>query len=562
MSALEGRMPELLDAVVCAAQGAGERLREEFFRPAGPRGARGKAPIDTEIEDTLRATLQALLACSFLGEETGLAPGPVGGLRWVVDPHDGTSEFLKGNRGSAVSIALLRGDGLAGPAAAAASAEIVLGVVHCPFAPDRGADSIAWAEGCGPIRRNGQAVEAGLPRGRLERGAIVWTTASGALRPHAFSRALAPARFVAMPSIAYRLARIAAGDGVATLSLHSVNEYDIAAGTALVRAAGGVVHDAKGHDIAFAGAENARVPGCVAGAREAVLALVGKDWESVLREPKIEPRLALGFPRNPDEARLARAQGCLLGQAIGDSLGAQADAGAPTDDGELAIVLARAIARERRYDAKAAFRAYGEWRESHPVDVGRASHGSLMRVVPIGIWAAGDPVRAARAAREDSALMRPNEVCEEACAGYAAAIAAGVSGGARADMLVAARAHCSGEARAAIERGAGNERLADCDSNASDCLPALQNAFRQLCHASDFEQALIATASAGGDAGIRGAVAGALLGVAHGRAAIPQRWILPVLACRPGAAAGAPQARPMTCWPDDVLELAEALITG
>ncbi|TAN53042.1 MAG: hypothetical protein EPN19_09955 [Betaproteobacteria bacterium] len=562
MSALEGRMPELLDAVVCAAQGAGERLREEFFRPAGPRGARGKAPIDTEIEDTLRATLQALLACSFLGEETGLAPGPVGGLRWVVDPHDGTSEFLKGHRGSAVSIALLRGDGLAGPAAAAASAEIVLGVVHCPFAPDRGADSIAWAEGCGPIRRNGQAVEAGLPRGRLERGAIVWTTASGALRPHAFSRALAPARFVAMPSIAYRLARIAAGDGVATLSLHSVNEYDIAAGTALVRAAGGVVHDAMGHDIAFSGAENARVPGCVAGAREAVLALVGRDWESVLREPKIEPRLALGFPRNPDEARLARAQGCLLGQAIGDSLGAQADAGAPTADGELAIVLARAIARERRYDAKAALAAYGEWRESRPVDVGRASNGSLMRVVPIGIWAAGDPVRAARAAREDSALMRPNEVCEEACAGYAAAIAAGVAGGARAEMLAAARAHCSGEARAAIERGAGNERLADCDSNASDCLPALQNAFRQLCHASDFEQALMATASAGRDAGIRGAVAGALLGVAHGRAAIPQRWILPVLACRPGAAAGAPQARPMTCWPDDVLELAEALITG
>ncbi|TAK52795.1 MAG: hypothetical protein EPO27_00475 [Betaproteobacteria bacterium] len=562
MSVLEGRMPELLDAVVCAAQGAGERLREEFFRPAGPRGARGKAPIDTEIEDALRATLQALLACSFLGEETGLAPGPVGGWRWVVDPHDGTSEFLKGHRGSAVSIALLRGDGLAGPAAAAASAEIVLGVVHCPLAPDRGADSIAWAEGCGPIRRNGQAIEAGLLRGRLERGAIVWTTASGALRPHAFSRALAPAKFVAMPSIAYRLARIAAGDGVATLSLHSVNEYDIAAGTALVRAAGGVVHDAKGHDIAFSGAENARLPGCIAGAPAAVLALVGKDWESVLREPKIEPRLGLGFPRHPDEARLARAQGCLLGQVIGGRLGPQARAGQPTDDGELAIVLARAIARAKCYDASAAVAAYGEWRESRPIDVARALHGSLMRVVPIGIWAAGDPVRAARAAREDSALGQPDAVCEEACAGYAAAIAAGVSGGASADMLAAALAHCSGEVRAAIERGAADERRAPCDSDTGELLPALRNAFRQLCHASDFERALMTEARAGGKPGDSIAVAGALLGARHGRTAIPQRWILAVLACRPGAASGALQARPMTCWPDDVLELAEALITG
>ena len=562
MSALEGRMPDLLDAVVCAAQGAGERLREEFFRPAGPRGARGKAPIDTEIEDALRATLQALLACAFLGEETGLAPGPVGGWRWVVDPHDGTSEFLKGHRGSAVSIALLRGEGLAGPAATAAHAQIVLGVVHCPFAPDRGADTIAWAEGCGPIRRHGQAVEASLARGRLERGAIVWTTASGALRPHAFSRALAPAKFVAMPSIAYRLARIAAGDGVATLSLHPVNEYDIAAGTALVRAAGGVVHDARGHDVAFSGTENALLPGCVAGAPEAVLALVGKDWESVLREPKIEPRLALGFPRNPDEARLARAQGCLLGQVIGDSLGSRADADPLTDDGELSIVLARAIAREKRYDAKVALAAYGGWHESRSIEVGRALNGSLTRVVPIGIWAAGDPVRAARAAREDSALKQPNAVCEEACAGYAAAIAVGVSGGAGADMLAAALAHCSGIARAAIERGAGNERLADYEADASEFLRALQNAFRQLCQASDFERALMAAVSAGRNTGNAIAVAGALLGALHGRTAIPQRWVLPVLACRPGAESGAPRARPMTCWPDDVLELAEALMTG
>jgi hypothetical protein len=33
-----------------------------------------------------------------------------------------------------------------------------------------------------------------------------------------------------------------------------------------------------------------------------------------------------------------------------------------------------------------------------------------------------------------------------------------------------------------------------------------------------------------------------------------------VLACRTLVEAGAPRPRPMSCWPDDVLELAEALL--
>lgn len=562
MSAAPGCDANLFAAVVRAAQGAGERLREEFFRPSGPRGARSKAPIDTETEVFLRQELRARLACSFLGEETGFTPGAVSGYRWVVDPHDGTSEFLKGNRGSAVSIALLRGEGFSGPGSevGAVRAEIVLGVVHCPLSPDLGSDTIAWAEGCGPLRRNGQALDTDLSLRRLERGEIVWTTASAALRPLAFSRALAPARFIAMPSIAYRLARIAAGDGAATLSLHSVNEYDIAAGAALVRAAHGVMHDAQARDIEFTGAENALVTGCIAGAPEAVRALAGKDWEAVLREPRIEPRVALGFPRSADEARLALAQGSLLGQVIGDS--------------ELALTLARTIVRERGFDADAALAAYRDWLASRPFDVGAktlagisgppmndsASNGSLGRVSPIGIWAVGDPERAARAAREDSALTHPDPACLEACAGFAAAIAVGVGGGTRADMLAAALAHCGGPARAAIVRASKGERPGEYENPMGRVLIALQNAFYQLHYANSFEHALIDTLGAGGDTDTNGAVAGALLGALHGRTAIPSRWLLPVLACRPSAEAGAAQARPMPYWPDDVLVLAEALI--
>jgi ADP-ribosyl-[dinitrogen reductase] hydrolase len=584
------QLPErILDAVIAAAEAAGDRLRAEFYRPEGPRGSGAKAPIDVEIEQQLRAALQAALDCDFLGEETGLTRGRAAGWRWLVDPHDGTSSYLRGARGSAVSVGLLRG------------AVPVLGVVHSPCSPDRDRDTIAWAEGAGPMRRNGEPLAPDLARARLERGTFVWCTESGARRPGFFAQGAAPARFIAMSSIAYRLARAAAGDGVAAISAHSVHEYDIAAGAALVRGAGGVMLDAAGREIVFTGEEGANVSGCVAGAPHAAAALARVAWSKYREVARLEPRVAPGFPRIADEPRLARAQGCLLGQAIGDSLGSLvagrdardiagqypngvtqlADggvcntiAGQPTDGTELALALGRSIVTQGGYGAQAALAAYRVWLQSKPFRVGAAtraalqgepglgpaSDGSLGRAAPIGVWAAGDPERAARAAREDSRLTHPNPVCVEACAGYAAAIAAGVGGGDRDAMLAAALAASLGEARAAIERSAAGDVPRDFAKNPGWVLIALQNAFYRLMHAPDFERGVIASVSAGGDADSNGAIAGALLGALHGRRAIPPRWVLPVLACRPCVEAGAQQPRPMAYWPDDVLEVAEALL--
>lgn len=585
--------PVSLDAVLSAAlaavEAAGEQLHAEFHRPGGPRGARGKAPVDTEMEQMLRAALQRALDCDFLGEETGLAQGSVAGWRWVVDPHDGTSDFLKGYRGSAVSVGLLRGQ------------TPVLGIVHCPLSPDRGRETFAWAEGAGPARRNGEPLANDLSARGLARGEIVWCTESAALRPRVFARGVAPARFVAMSSIAHRLARVAAGDGVAALSAHSVHEYDIAAGAALLRAAGGVLLDAEGREIAFSRAGGARVSGCIAGAPQAAAALARVNWSEANAAPKLEPRVRLAFPRIADAARLARAQGCLLGQVIGDSLGARVEfsdaraiaraypqgvreladggtwdtlAGQPTDDSELALALARSILRTGRYEAQVALAAYRDWLGSGPFDVGGTTriglagapdarseaNGSLMRVSPIGVWAAGDPARAAAAAREDSRLTHPHPVCVEACAGFAAAISAGVASGEREAMLAAGLAHSSGAAHAAIERGARGEAPADFITRQGWVLIALQNAFYRLLHAPGLEQGIIATVAQGGDSDTNAAIAGALLGAAWGRSAVPPRWLLAVLACRPCEESGARRPRPMAYWPDDVLEVAEALL--
>jgi ADP-ribosylglycohydrolase/fructose-1,6-bisphosphatase/inositol monophosphatase family enzyme len=576
-----------LNRVIAAVEEEARHLQEEFHRPDGPRGRRGHCEADQEIEERLRAKLQAILPCQFGGEETGMSAGAEAGWTWLVDPHDGTFEFMSGRRGSAVSVGLLRGS------------TPVLGVVCAPLSPDRGRDTIAWAEGAPAILRNGEPVKSDLSRRRLAAGELVWATASAAHKPATWSLAAAPARYVAMPSIAYRMARIACGDGIATVSTHGVNEYDIAAGMALVFAAGGVVLDAEGRDIVLMANTTRRVSGVFAGAPEAVRHLQQFAWPQLDQEPRREPRISLGFPRRENEF-LARAQGCLLGQVVGDSLGSRVEfksaaeiaqrfpegvreladggvfhtiAGQPTDDSEMALTLARALVREGRYDAEKVLDAYREWLQTRPIAIGETtergllglhttesqSNGSLMRVAPIGVWAAGDPARAAATARIDSALTHPNPLCIEACAAFCAAIAAGIAGASREEMVKLALKHCAGPAREAITR---NALPADFLNQQGWVITALQNAFYRLMSPAAMETSLVETVSCGGDTDTNAAIAGALLGAFHGRAAFPSRWVYPVLACRPLAEAGASRPRPMRYWPDDVFEVAEALLAN
>ena len=140
---------EALDKVVAAVEAEGKRLRAEFYAPQGPRGRRGSCPADKEIEERLQVALQALIPARFCGEECAIVPGSREGWTWLVDPHDGTFEFTSGRRGSAISVALLE------------KQKVVLAVVHAPDAPDRGPDTIAWAEGR-PLLRNGKPMEANL----------------------------------------------------------------------------------------------------------------------------------------------------------------------------------------------------------------------------------------------------------------------------------------------------------------------------------------------------------------------------------------------------------------
>ena len=597
----------LLPSVIDAVDTSATLLDAESRRPEGPRGSGDKARIDTEIEQYLANRLTSLLPARFVGEETHTRPGVGATHCWLVDPHDGTWAYLQGFRGSAVSVALLR-EGVP-----------VIGVVCAPMSPDRGKDLIAWAEGLPYILRNGAETKVDLSRMTLDAGSIVFLDHSRAMKPVNSGNAVAPAHFISLPSIAYRLARVAAGDGVATISLGGPVGLDYAAGHALLRGAGGVLLDETGHEVTYSSEGTSYTSRCFGGAPEAARALALRKWPSARREELSRKRIRLTWPRIVEDRVLDRAKGCLFGQVIGDNLGALVEfkteeqisrlypegvrdlhdggywnilAGQATDDSELALALARTLLENGHYDREAVAAAYGDWYSSGPFDIGETTrralsaaadadagskataalsrsnadsqaNGSLMRVSPIGIWGR-QPEVADRIAREDSRLTHPNEICVDAAGVFAAAIAEGIRSGDRNGMHRVAVAHAQTDAvRDALGRADQGEAPDGYSSPRMGwVLIALQNAFFHLLQDSTIETTLVETVGKGGDTDTNAAIAGALLGAVEGLTAFPSRWLLPVQACRPHRDLGARNPRPMAYWPDDLATMAEALLVA
>ena len=586
-----------LRTAVDAALRAGELLRNDFHRPGGPRGSGDHAPVDDEAECLIRTLLRsAFPEWSYLGEETGTDGPPDSSHRWLVDPNDGTVSFIKRRRGTAVSIGLVR-DGVP-----------VLGVVYAPVAPDDGGDLIAWAEGL-PLTRNGSRVKRALPE-TLGPYDIVLLSGGADRNAEANARCLAPARFRAMPSIAYRLALVAVGEGEATASLSGPVAWDFGGGHALLRAVGGELVDESGRPIRYAPNGQATSRRVFGASLAAGKGLAARKWDAVFQAIPPDP-LSARFPRRVtprvrvrDAGLLGRARGCLLGQVAGDALGSQVEfmsaeeihakypdglreledggrwgtlAGQPTDDSELALLLARTLARDGRFDAEAVADVYRAWVASNPFDIGgttsaglsgRHDHasqanGSLMRVSPLGVWGhALSPAELARMARSESAITHPHPACCDASAAFTVAIAHAVRTGDgpaahRAALAWAGGANGDASVVTALE-AAASEPPAEYSHQMGWVLIALQNAFYQALHAESTEEGVVRSVMAGGDTDTNGAIAGALLGAIHGRDAVPPRWRRLILSCR--ALPGTGRPRPRCLWPVDLEELAEAVV--
>ncbi len=183
--------------------------------------------IDLEVNVFLREHLTALdPEAGWLSEETLDASDRIERSRlWVVDPIDGTKDYLRGRSGWAVSVALVE------------ERVPVIGVLS---APARGEHWTA-ARGRG-AHRNGQLLRVS---GRRELcGARV--PADQLSGPDAD---LVP---VAKPnSIALRIALVAAGEADLVATLRWGFEWDIAAAALIASEAGAAVTGALGQPLAF-----------------------------------------------------------------------------------------------------------------------------------------------------------------------------------------------------------------------------------------------------------------------------------------------------------------------
>lgn len=176
----------------------------------------------------------------WLSEESADDPRRLGNRRvWVVDPLDGTKEFLAGLPEWCVSIALVENDeAVAGGICNPTTGETFIGSL------ENGIRYISAREEINSLApRKKPLVFAS--RSEMGRGEWDWLK-----RP--------PFEVRPLGSIAYRLALVAAGRADATWTLNPKSEWDIAAGTALVLASGGSVKDLEGKPMAFNQAEIGR----------------------------------------------------------------------------------------------------------------------------------------------------------------------------------------------------------------------------------------------------------------------------------------------------------------
>ncbi len=183
--------------------------------------------VDLAVNDLLHHRLSALVPdAGWLSEETvdnerRLAHDRI----WVVDPIDGTRDYLRGREGWAVSIALVE------------RGKPVIAVLDAPARDEH------WSAIAGQ----------GAWRGGVALKASALATLAGARTPaDALPRSDRDMVTVFKPnSIALRIAMVAAGEADLLATIRWGNEWDIAAAALIACEAGAVVSDALGKPLRF-----------------------------------------------------------------------------------------------------------------------------------------------------------------------------------------------------------------------------------------------------------------------------------------------------------------------
>jgi myo-inositol-1(or 4)-monophosphatase len=203
------------------------RLRREGVRYGRKDGWELVSEADLHASEILHSALTGAFPFDgWLGEEHTDTAERLGRERvWIVDPIDGTREYLQGIPEYAISIGLV------------IEGRPALGVVHNPATGELFARECLSAEERLPTETTGHPIEVLVGRGEQLHDELPPLPEGTETR--------------GVGSVAYRLALLAQGQGNAVLSGYGRAEWDVAAGLALCRAAGLRATGIFGDDMPF-----------------------------------------------------------------------------------------------------------------------------------------------------------------------------------------------------------------------------------------------------------------------------------------------------------------------
>jgi myo-inositol-1(or 4)-monophosphatase len=243
-----------LEVSLAAAREAAAILREHYARDTKSWEKSEDNPVTAADLASDRAIARQLRAAfpkdALLSEETLSDPARLQQRRvWIVDPMDGTKEFIQRIPEFGVSIALCE-DG-----------EPVVGVIANPVQ-----ETAIWATRGGGCFRDGRRAQVS---GCKSLSAAVVIASRTEISRHQFDpfegwfKEIRP-----VGSIAWKLACIACGEGDLNISVAPKNEWDVCAGDLLVREAGGAYLAFDGSRRRYNQADPLIGAGMAAGRRE------------------------------------------------------------------------------------------------------------------------------------------------------------------------------------------------------------------------------------------------------------------------------------------------------
>lgn len=266
------------------------------------------------------------------------------------------------------------------------------------------------------------------------------------------------------------------------------------------------------------------------------------------------------------EELLSRARAAFIGLAVGDALGAPAEfltrgeirdkygvlkemvgggwlrlkPGQVTDDTQMALCIARAIAECRGWSPTGIADNLAAWLKSKPIDVGDTcrrgirnymlkgtmetapnqwdgGNGAAMRMMPVGLFTLGDSTLLESYTLQQAHLTHNNALSDAACICLGRMLHLALAGRSmtsmrrEADQLIAQFPNFTFDPYKGLATGY--------------VVDTVQTVFHCFFRSRSFESCLIETVNQGGDADTTGAIVGVLAGAYFGEEAIPARWL-------------------------------------